>query len=183
MDNYPIHLAIQKYGEEAFTVEILEWTEDYDNREAYYIKTLNSLSPNGYNILEGGHSPIMYGEEHPRNTVSNEALDTIIQKLQESELTYGKIAEIVGVTEKVVSDINHGITHKRDNLNYPIRKNFQRKDRLQKTDVEEIKRLLRETNLSYSEIGELFGCTKSNIYHINSGRTYKEDIEYPIRKR
>ena len=32
-DNYPIHLAIDKYGEENFEFKVLEWSEDYDNRE------------------------------------------------------------------------------------------------------------------------------------------------------
>lgn len=60
-DDYPIHLAIAKYGEENFSFKILEWTEDYNNEEKRLIKKYNSLSPNGYNILEGGSNPVMYG--------------------------------------------------------------------------------------------------------------------------
>ena len=38
------------------------------------------------------------------------------------------------------------------------------------------------TNLSYSDIGKQFGVSKSNIYHINTGRTFKDkDEKYPIR--
>jgi hypothetical protein len=40
------------------------------------------LSPNGYNIIDGGHSPIMIGEDHPRNTVSNNNVLNIIHELK-----------------------------------------------------------------------------------------------------
>ena len=32
-DNSPIHTAIKKYGKENFVLDIIEWTEDYNNRE------------------------------------------------------------------------------------------------------------------------------------------------------
>ena len=32
-DNSPIHAAIKKYGKENFKLDILEWTEDYNNAE------------------------------------------------------------------------------------------------------------------------------------------------------
>lgn len=50
--------AIKKYGKEAFTREILYWCdslEELNNKEKYYITTLNCLDDNlGYNIAEGG---------------------------------------------------------------------------------------------------------------------------------
>ena len=54
--NSIIHLAFRKYGIENFTLEVLEECkiEELDNKERYWIKELNSLEPNGYNILVGG---------------------------------------------------------------------------------------------------------------------------------
>lgn len=49
--------AIKKYGIENFKREILEICESHKKvniREIYYIKELNSLRPNGYNITKGG---------------------------------------------------------------------------------------------------------------------------------
>jgi len=48
--------AIRKYGPEAFTVfKICDCTlEELDDKEQYYIRIYNSLSPKGYNMKEGG---------------------------------------------------------------------------------------------------------------------------------
>jgi group I intron endonuclease len=54
--NSAIHQAFRKYGIDNFSFEIIEECapEQLDDREIYWIKQLNSLAPNGYNILEGG---------------------------------------------------------------------------------------------------------------------------------
>lgn len=54
--NYPIHMAIRKYGLEYFNFEEIEQCEDEVRfaREHYYIMFYNSLTPNGYNILVCG---------------------------------------------------------------------------------------------------------------------------------
>jgi group I intron endonuclease len=57
--NSVLHKAIKKYGKEAFQVEMLDagvdkW--DLDQLEIHYIKTLNTMSPRGYNLKEGGAS-------------------------------------------------------------------------------------------------------------------------------
>lgn len=50
--------ALQKYGRESFSVEILEWCESKDmadEREVYYIQMFESRNSNiGYNIAYGG---------------------------------------------------------------------------------------------------------------------------------
>lgn len=53
-----IKRAIKKYGIENFEKEILQECnsqEELNEAEKYWIKHFNSLSPNGYNISEGGH--------------------------------------------------------------------------------------------------------------------------------
>ena len=48
--------AIRKYGVYDFVVELIECCEisNADDRETHYIKSLNSLFPNGYNLKNGG---------------------------------------------------------------------------------------------------------------------------------
>lgn len=49
--------AIKKYGEEAFSFEIIdtcESIEELNRKEIEYINKLNTMKPNGYNLFEGG---------------------------------------------------------------------------------------------------------------------------------
>lgn len=182
-DNYPIHLAITKYGEENFSFEILEWTKDYDNEEKRLINEYNSLSPNGYNILEGGSNPVMYGQNHPRNKVQDKDLPFIIQDLKENKLSDKEIAKKYNLTDKIIADINHGYSHKIKNEKYPIRikKGSQK---LTEKQAEEIKNLLKTTTLSYQKIADMYNVTKGNIYQINRGTNFKrEKNTYPIRSK
>lgn len=62
-----IHAALQKYGADTFTVEIIEYTgisrESLSAIEQWKISQLNTLAPNGYNFTTGG-GPLT--EEHKR---------------------------------------------------------------------------------------------------------------------
>lgn len=51
-----IHKAIEKYGLENFTFEVVEEPSNdiLNKRETFWIKHENSVSPNGYNLTEGG---------------------------------------------------------------------------------------------------------------------------------
>lgn len=54
--NQLIHQAMRKYGDDNFTFEIIEQCSQnlLDEREKFWIAKLNTLAPNGYNILQGG---------------------------------------------------------------------------------------------------------------------------------
>ena len=181
-DDYPIHLAINKYGAENFSFEILEWTEQYDYEEARLIKEYNSISPNGYNLIEGGHSPIMLGEDHPRNTVSNETVLAIIQDLKNNNLSDRELAIQYDVSDKIIADINHGYTHRQENERYPIRIKKGRQY-LSEEQIKEIKELLINSQFSFMEIAKQYNTTKINISQINNGRSFNRfGWEYPLRK-
>ncbi len=57
---YPLYLAFTKYGVENFIIDTIEvlpidaTQEDLDNREKYWISTLQTVSPRGYNLSPGG---------------------------------------------------------------------------------------------------------------------------------
>lgn len=64
---YKSHLyyAMKRYGIEHFRIEIIEKCsyEDLEEKERYWIEKLNSLEPNGYNILKGGKH--LYKSDNP----------------------------------------------------------------------------------------------------------------------
>ena len=49
--------AIKKYGKENFKLEIVEKVsiKNIDKRETYWIRKLNTIAPNGYNLESGGN--------------------------------------------------------------------------------------------------------------------------------
>lgn len=53
---YPLHCAIRKYGIENFVFETIEECNisQLNEKESYWIKELNTLCQNGYNIRSGG---------------------------------------------------------------------------------------------------------------------------------
>jgi group I intron endonuclease len=60
--------AINKYGKDNFTREVLEWCETKEllcSREQFYIIEYNCRVPNGYNIAPGGEGGGIKGPEHP----------------------------------------------------------------------------------------------------------------------
>lgn len=94
--------AIQKYGFQNFTCEILKTVtadslksvgEQLDVWEQYYIELYNSLSPNGYNIRAGGDSKAIFskdslahlsGSQHPnwRDDLNEEEIIKLYQSGQ-----------------------------------------------------------------------------------------------------
>ncbi len=64
-----IQRAIQKYGRENFTLSIIEKLDTNDmleEREKYWIKYYNCVSPKGYNLTFGGEIKKEYSEETRR---------------------------------------------------------------------------------------------------------------------
>lgn len=58
----PLYRAMNKYGVEHFSIELLEECsiEDSSEREMYWIKTLNTYGHTGYNATLGGDSKHYY---------------------------------------------------------------------------------------------------------------------------
>lgn len=57
---YALHRAIRKYGVKHFHIEQIDLAsskEELDRKEKYWIKTLNTMSPSGYNLVDGGRTP------------------------------------------------------------------------------------------------------------------------------
>lgn len=180
IDTLPIHEALSEYNKEVFSFEILEENiENYNEREEYWIKYYNSIVPNGYNILPGGQTnPVLKGEQHPRNTLSNQQVEEIVDMLLLSNKTQREIAQYIGTTERVINSINKGETHRIEGYEYPLRNKFCHFS--QKT-LNEIMWLLENTDASLESIAQYYNLTKGNISQINLGKIHKINREYPIR--
>ena len=63
--NSPIHLAIAKYGENNFTLELLENCDktELNEKEVYWIKLLEATKNGNYNILAGGQDRIKFDDK------------------------------------------------------------------------------------------------------------------------
>lgn len=64
-----LYSAIKKHGIELFDITILETCETLDQlneREIHWIKELNTLSPNGYNLIMGGDNRVISDETRER---------------------------------------------------------------------------------------------------------------------
>lgn len=183
-NNSPLHSAIKKYGKQNFSLDIIVWTEDYNNREKELIKKYNSLVPNGYNICGGGEEPPhKYGEEHHNSVITNEEVNMVICLLKYSDLTEPEIGRWFKKSFKqpLIHNINFGITHCKPNQKYPIREECPYN--LKREEVEEIKWLLRNSLFPCSQIAKYYQVNTSTIKHINSRRTYyNQNEKYPLRK-
>jgi len=95
--------AIRKYGVEDFVVELIECCEliDSDKREIHYIKTFNSLYPNGYNLKNGGSSFTHSDESKKR--VSNGVLNYFKDKKSER---FKDVKHIDDDVEKYIKPLN-----------------------------------------------------------------------------
>ena len=184
-DNSPIHSAIKKYGKENFKFDIIEWSDNYNEREKELIIEHNTLSPNGYNVASGGEEPPhKYGKDHHKSIISDSQVDIVIKELKNGLLTETQIGKLFNppFNQTLIHNINHGITHKRENENYPIRNDCPYN--LNSDEVEEIIWLLQNTSFPLYQIAEHYKVNTSSIKHINTGRNhYRNDIDYPVRKQ
>ena len=176
-----IHRAMTKYGIDKFYYQILEHqVEDYDEREQYWIKKLNSVTPNGYNIAPGGKGTGQCINAPTSIFKSQEELLSCISEISSTSKTFTNIAMKYGCSPDVIIHINDGSRYHQDNLEYPLRAtNYRYSLDL----VKQIKYSLKyELDLKMNQIAEMYGIDISQVNQINQGRIYfvKND-KYPLR--
>lgn len=171
-----INQAINKYGKENFTFEIIGWFEDYNKKEQYYISYYGSLSPNGYNLTTGGENPPIGSHKK----ITKEIAQKIQQDLLNKNITRKQIIAKYKITNDIVRHINEGSSWKDENLSYPLRPSEKE---IIDEKVDKVIQLLQETKLTQKEIGQMVGWNRSAITMINIGKNHhRENIQYPIRK-
>ena len=109
-DNAHLQAAWNKYGEENFSFDIIEHTEDYNNREKYYIAYYKSDNVEyGYNILPGGEEPpLLCGEDNYYSKLTQGEADAIIEMLL-NEIALNEIEKTFPhITRGQINRINTG---------------------------------------------------------------------------
>ena len=95
--------AIRKYGITDFAVELIECCEieNSDERETHYIKEVNSLYPNGYNLKNGG--VVFTHTDESKKRVSNGVINYFKDKKAER---FKDIKNIDDDIEKYIKPLN-----------------------------------------------------------------------------
>jgi group I intron endonuclease len=94
----PIHRSMAKYGEENFTLEIIDFADTYEElkeKEKYWIKQYDSVNRDkGYNLTEGGNGT--FGRMHSEETknkirqkaIGRKASEETKKKMSDSQKKY-----------------------------------------------------------------------------------------------
>ena len=173
--------AMNELGSENFYVEVIEHSvKNPDEREEFWIKKLNALYPNGYNLSTGGtRYPNLKGTLNYRAAIKDEkVLDSIYDMLENSDLSLTQISKKSKVSFSVVQRINAGTVYARKGYSYPIRHFELTKEKLDRLTYD-----LKYTNIPYKNLAELYGISHEQVKTINYGLSWHRDyIIYPIRK-
>ena len=182
------HRAIKKYGFENFEYEVLLRTNDIDflnDKEIEYIEKLQTIVPNGYNIDKGGRN-----NYHERKTKEEWRRNLSFAKGVLTEEEVIKLRELfllkASPTEIYNQYYSDRITSLQAFMNIWCGKRYScimpevfegqvgRHTKLTKEKAHQIKELIAEKKLTYREIGEKFGVSRSTIVDIQKGRTWKD---------
>lgn len=120
--------------------------------------------------------------------ITDEKLKSIIKDLQENNLYIKEIAKKHEISTDTINRINKGEIYKQENLSYPIRKNkLNGRDKnntnvITQENVNKAIDLLMNTNLTQTKIALECNMSKTLVYNIKNGLSYKkDDLNYPLR--
>ena len=183
-DGKILYNALLKYGPQNFSFEIIEdKCENYNEKEKFWIKTLNTLIPFGYNMTEGGEAPpVFHGEQHPMATHFLNEVNEIRNLLANTKLSILEIAKQTNYSDSSIRRINSGLLWYDENIIYPIR--IENTASFKKERMENIIYDLLNSHLTQKEIATKYNVSRTTITAINRGQNfYQKDINYPIRKQ
>lgn len=120
--NSLIGKAIKKYGKKNFVFEVLEEVskndcELLDELEAMYIHSFNTITPNGYNIMDSSSANHTMFTRFDKNTFID-----IVNDIQNTDLSFVEISKKYHLNRRTISRINNGYVHIMADLDYPLRK-------------------------------------------------------------
>lgn len=197
-NNWPIGQALRKYGLESFTITIIDHAETkevLDEKEIYWIKTLDCKIPKGYNVADGGSGASGYshteeykkllsirvsGSGNPMNnpeTVEKIRLKNIGRK--QSEITKQKRSNALAgklKTKEHAQKISDAL--KGHAVSEEVRLKISEKHKGQKQS-EEIKRKIAETRTGKPHVSEE---AKKKLSLLRKGVPRSEETKAKMRK-
>ena len=181
--NKVLYYAFDKYGLNNFSFEVIEeQIENYNEREKYWIRYYDSFE-NGYNQTEGGEEPpLNIGENSPFATHTQKEVDYVFDQILNTSKQLKEIAKETGYDYSTIKRIQAGTLWRKENLQYPLRKETGRKYQKERADM--IIEDLINTSLTQKQIAEKYGCARSTVTAINNGNNnHRKNLQYPLRKR
>lgn len=165
-----VELAIDKYGWDNFTAEILksDIPEDKLNeKESYYIGKYDTFEGRGYNCTSGGdgvkrsemteemlESLVMKGEDHPKSKISKELGQKIYKVYHNTDITQKELAEKHNTCQHTMSKIvrgEHWTTEDKETID--CTKSGEDSPMYGTHHSEEVKEIIREANTN-KEVSE-----------------------------
>lgn len=100
----PLYSAMRKYGIEHFHIELIEETNNPEDREVYWIEKLGSFK-NGYNATVGGDGKKYIDYDLVYNLYKNgESQKSIAKLLNHDEKTISRILALYGIDSKIKNE-------------------------------------------------------------------------------
>ena len=179
-NHHPIHFAIERYGFENFSVEVMYYGPDYNRIEKELIIQYDSRNKDkGYNIVSGGQDSS--GEDNPAAILTEEKVIKIKHDILYSALTFNEIAEKYNESLRNVYHINQGESFGKSDETYPLRDVSADRKKL-RNNIDNIICDLK-SNMSLEDICTKYFLNRYTLLNINSGKTYRKSTEtYPIRE-
>lgn len=183
--NMLIHKAmLDSKKKEDFDFEVLEYcdADKLDEREQYYISTLNSKTPYGYNSTDGGCTyPHLKGEQHSNSILKQYQVDLIYQMLLDGN-TVAEIQQFVPeATMETISAINTGRNWRKEGYVYPISR-LNGVIKVSDQQVQEIRDMWKQGKSISEILCHYPNIARTTITDILSGRTHKNiPIDYVFK--
>lgn len=176
--NQPLYQAFNKYGRDSFKMEGIEFVENYNEREKYWIAFYDSYGKGGYNATRGGEENF-HGSRV--NKILLEHYEEILYEIAWTQNTLKSICNKYGFSDPIIDKINLGEysdTFPSDYL-FPIRKAG---NALSQYLVEALQNEILG-NLSFRDIQDKYSIGHQFLADLNSGRKYRNtNLKYPIRR-
>lgn len=171
---YAIGAALELYGVENFDFSIIEYANNYNDREKYYIKYYNTFR-NGYNLTLGG-------EDGQRPQYDYKEIEQI-KILLKSQLTLAEISAKTRHSIGFLININYGRIYNDETETYPLSSTSMKL--LTQEEVYFIEELIMDNpQWPLKRIAEKTGRSKSTIEKINHGKhNFSSERTFPVRKK
>lgn len=184
-----MHNAIRKYGQGCFSIEQVEECtsyDDLDDAEKRWIAKLNCMTPNGYNIEAGGSAvrgPLSETTKaklreagRDRKNKNPEWYEKVCAAARNRSPEWRKKLSVAMTGKKANENQRRGLAHGWGRVPPPGEKAGENNGRakLNREQVEEIRRLYATGDYSQAAIGNMFGVNQTAIGFIVRGVHWKQ---------